>query len=197
MTTTTQDRKTAIVRAAARLFRRQGYAGTGVSEILTQAEAPRGSLYYYFPDGKEAIGAAAVAASGAAFEREMRAVAAEVDTGAQMVLRSAKALGDWLARSGFTEGCSIATTVLETAPASRRIREAGDTAYQSWITAFAEVMAADGHDETTARKLAILAITALQGGMILARAAESLEPLNTAAEAAADHIAAVRPDQAT
>jgi len=52
------------VRAAATLFRRNGYAATGINEIAELAGAPKGSLYHYFPDGKQQIGEAAVRLAG-------------------------------------------------------------------------------------------------------------------------------------
>ena len=42
------------------LFRRQGYAGTGLNDIVELSGAPKGSLYHYFPDGKASIAEAAV-----------------------------------------------------------------------------------------------------------------------------------------
>ncbi len=53
-----------LVRAAASLFRRQGYAGTGTSQILAVSGAPRGSLYHDFPQGKQQIAQAAVEYAG-------------------------------------------------------------------------------------------------------------------------------------
>ncbi len=49
-----------IVVAAMSLFRRQGYASTGLNQILQESGAPKGSLYHYFPGGKEQLGLAAV-----------------------------------------------------------------------------------------------------------------------------------------
>ena len=54
-----------LVRTAMRLFRRQGYASTGLQQILAESGAPKGSLYHYFPSGKEALGEAAVNLAGA------------------------------------------------------------------------------------------------------------------------------------
>ena len=48
--TPTKDR---LLDASGELFRRQGYTGTGVKQILTEASAPFGSLYHHFPGGKE------------------------------------------------------------------------------------------------------------------------------------------------
>ena len=54
----------ALVETAMRLFRRQGYASTGLNQILSESQAPKGSLYYYFPGGKEALAVAAVELAG-------------------------------------------------------------------------------------------------------------------------------------
>src|ERR1700693_3676029 len=44
-----------ILYASAELFRRQGYAGTGLKQVVAQAGAPCGSLYHFFPEGKEQL----------------------------------------------------------------------------------------------------------------------------------------------
>jgi acyl-coenzyme A thioesterase PaaI-like protein len=55
----------AIVRAAVTLFRRNGYAATGINEIAKVSGAPKASLYHYFPGGKDEIAEAAVRLAGA------------------------------------------------------------------------------------------------------------------------------------
>ena len=46
------DKKEMILQEAARLFAEKGYYGLGLSELLKRCEIPKGSFYYYFPDGK-------------------------------------------------------------------------------------------------------------------------------------------------
>jgi TetR/AcrR family transcriptional regulator, lmrAB and yxaGH operons repressor len=53
---TTRDR---LIQAATRLFRQRGYDGAGLSEILTEAGVPKGSLYHHFPEGKADLACAA------------------------------------------------------------------------------------------------------------------------------------------
>ena len=48
---------TQLVRATSALMRRKGYAGVGLTEILTEAKLPKGSLYYHFPGGKPELAA--------------------------------------------------------------------------------------------------------------------------------------------
>ena len=59
---------------SAELFRRQGYTATGVKQIVTEAQAPFGSLYHFFPGGKEELGAEAIRVSGALYEQLIPAV---------------------------------------------------------------------------------------------------------------------------
>ena len=46
-----------ILGVSAEIFRRQGYEGTGLKQIVTAAKVPFGSLYHFFPGGKEQLGA--------------------------------------------------------------------------------------------------------------------------------------------
>lgn len=46
------DKKEMILREAAKLFTEKGYYGLGLTELLGRCGIPKGSFYYYFPDGK-------------------------------------------------------------------------------------------------------------------------------------------------
>src|SRR5688572_33233071 len=61
-----------MLAAAVELFRARGYAGVGVAELLEKSGAPRGSLYFHFPGGKEQVGAEAVARVGAEVAQRYR-----------------------------------------------------------------------------------------------------------------------------
>lgn len=52
--------RTLLTRAALKLFRRHGYAGVGISEILAETGLPKGSLYHHFPQGKKQLAQEAV-----------------------------------------------------------------------------------------------------------------------------------------
>src|ERR1700729_96954 len=60
-----------MVRSAAQLIRRKGVSGTGMREIVAEAEAPRGSLQHYFPGGKEQLVADALLWMGAVAARRV------------------------------------------------------------------------------------------------------------------------------
>ena len=58
------ETKLRLLHAGEQLFRTQGYAGTGLKQLSQAADAPWGSLYHFFPDGKEQLGAEIVAYAG-------------------------------------------------------------------------------------------------------------------------------------
>ena len=55
-----------LVDAAADLLQRKGYAGTGVSEVLSASATTKGSLYFHFPGGKEELAGEALRRRGEA-----------------------------------------------------------------------------------------------------------------------------------
>ena len=62
---------------AALLFRRQGYAATGVNQILETAGVKAGSMYHHFPNGKQELAAAVVDAVGGGIEQQLRGFLAD------------------------------------------------------------------------------------------------------------------------
>jgi TetR/AcrR family transcriptional repressor of lmrAB and yxaGH operons len=44
-----------ILQATGVLLEKQGCHATGLNEIIRESGAPKGSLYYYFPDGKDQL----------------------------------------------------------------------------------------------------------------------------------------------
>src|SRR5260370_23933605 len=126
------DSKGKTLAAAAKLFRQQGYHGTALHDILAASGSPRGSLYFHFPGGKEQIGDAALALSAEAV-RQGIARAAEAAENAEMFLeRLARGMASDLERSGYSEGCPIATTALETSAQLEVLGAATRNAFQKW-----------------------------------------------------------------
>ena len=101
----------AIVRAAATLFRRNGFAATGINEIAEVSGAPKGSLYHYFPDGKDQIAEAAMRFAGAGLVATLEKLEQEHDIAASMIRAYCRLLAGWMAKSGFRDGCPISTTL--------------------------------------------------------------------------------------
>lgn len=174
----------AIVAAAVRLFRRQGYAATGLAQIVEASGAPKGSLYHYFPAGKAAIGAAAVTAAGETVRATIAALPAGEKPG-DFLREYARLMAAWLRASGFRDGSPIASVVLEQAAGDDAIAAAAREVYAAWRGEMAARLRTAGLDGEAAGRIALLAITNLEGSLILARAERSEAPVLAAAEALA------------
>ena len=169
--------RAALVQTAMRLFRRQGYASTGLQQIVDESGAPRGSLYHYFPAGKEAIGAAAVELAGERMHQKLVELAG-LHAEPRVFLRAyCETMAGWMAESEFRSGCPIATTLLETAPGSRSITDAGAHAIDRWIEVIAGVLLRAGGTRAVARRQAQLLIAAMEGALILSRVRRSTRPI--------------------
>jgi len=167
----------AFIRATGRLLRRQGYAATGLNEIVAASGAPKGSLYFHFPGGKEELAAAAMAQAGVQLGRSIDAVLASSEDLAEGIGRLVDALADGLAASGYADGCPIATVTLEAANSSEAVRAAAAEAFEMWLAALGARMIAAGMDPAAAARRATLVLACIEGGLVLARARRELTPL--------------------
>jgi AcrR family transcriptional regulator len=185
--TTTRHR---ILETSAELFRKQGYAATGVKQIVTVAQAPFGSVYHFFPGGKEQLGAEAIRVSGVLYEQLIPAVldpAPDPVTGVREFFRLA---GEHLRETDYVDACPIATIALEVSSASETLRTACAEVFESWIAAGARHYEQGGIAPEKARELTIAMLAALEGAFVLARATRSVEPLHIAGELAAAAVEA-------
>jgi len=169
--------KDAFVTAAQELLRRRGYAASGVSDIVALSGAPKGSLYFHFPGGKQELAVAAMERSAAQLGVAMAAMLDSSDDTGEAIGRLVDALAAGLAGSQFADGCPIATVALETASESEEMRAAAQAAFDSWLDVLQRRFADDGLDDGAARERALTVLAAIEGGLILARAQRDVAPL--------------------
>ena len=182
----THTHRTALLESAVRLFRKQGYAATGINEILAASAVPKGSLYHYFPGGKAEIGVEALRLAAAKVTSTLAALAAEALGPAELVERYFALLGVWMRESGYRDGSPITTTVLEMAPQDEPIRAAAAEAYSAWAVVLEGAAVAKGMDPARAARLARLSLATLEGALVQCRVARDESPLiEAAAELAA------------
>jgi TetR/AcrR family transcriptional repressor of lmrAB and yxaGH operons len=164
-----------LVDTTAALLRGQGFHATGLSQIVAESGAPRGSLYFYFPGGKDDLAIAALRASSDAWRDHIQAaVAGAGDLGAA-IDAIITTLGDELEASAWINGCPVATVALEST--SEPVRAAIAAHFERWIELSIELLTGFGVASRQARELAVVALSALEGALLLARVTRSREPL--------------------
>lgn len=182
------DTKERLLAASGELFRRQGYSGTGVKQILAEASAPFGSLYHHFPGGKEELGAASVRRSGRMYGALMASFVPPGVSLADGMTAAFAAAAQNMAATGWEDACPIATVALEASSHSEPLREACAEVFDEWIDGFTARLAMDGIPDPRARELTLEMICAIEGAFVLCRALRTPEPLLVAGAAVSESI---------
>jgi AcrR family transcriptional regulator len=188
--TTRATTRARIVDATADLFRRQGYNATGVKQIVATARAPFGSLYHFFPGGKEELGAEVIRWSGAMYLQLLDTVfdpAPDAVTGIRDCFAGA---AETLRATDYADACPIATVALEVASTSEVLRQATADVFESWIGAAAERFERAGVRPDEARPVAVTVLSLLEGAFIFCRALRTTDPLDDAGAVAAEVVRA-------
>lgn len=158
-----------LLTTAATLFQAQGYHATGLNQVVAEGRAPKGSLYFHFPGGKEQLAAESVALSAAKVHEWLRD-ASDVDEALDLFARQ-------LVASDFKDGCPVATVALDVAGESEQIREACAAAYSSWRHVLVEFLVRQGIHADRAAGLAITVLAAVEGALLLAKTQRDVAPL--------------------
>lgn len=175
--------RAALIDTAALLFRRQGYAATGVNQILETAEVRAGSLYHHFPNGKQELAAAVVDSAGGEIERLLRRFLDSDSSVAEIVSGWIDLLIVQLASDG-RDGCPIEPIATESVNASQQVRAASARAFAGWSAAVAERLRVDGWPDPDAEQTALAVIALIEGALILSRIAGDDAALSSAKAAA-------------
>jgi TetR/AcrR family transcriptional repressor of lmrAB and yxaGH operons len=176
------DAKTRFLQAGERLFRRQGYAGSGLKELIKEAQAPSGSLYYYFPDGKEQLGSEVIGYAATLYAKGLRGPFEHFADPVDAVRRIFENEIKTLERSDYRDGCPIASVTSDIASTNETLRTACAAAFALWLETIAAGFVRAGETEPAAAALAAFFLSALEGAIILSRAAKSPAPLQHTGE---------------
>lgn len=185
--TETRDR---LVESAAELFSRQGFGATGIKAVLSAARAPYGSLYHFFPGGKQELGAAALAYGGERYRELIEAVYPPDSDVVEATAASFAQAAEMLEAADYADACPIATIALEVANNDELMRTAAAAAFESWLSVLEQRFTAAGMTADRAREVAVEVFCLMEGSVLLARTTRSPAPLRTAGRAATNAVAA-------
>jgi TetR/AcrR family transcriptional regulator, lmrAB and yxaGH operons repressor len=155
MPPSSSDTRARLLNNTAQLFGRYGFTGTGLKAILAASEAPFGSLYHFFPGGKEELGAEAVRQSGRTYLALVEAFyppGGDVVAGTQQFFEVAAQV---MEITEYLDSCQIATVALEVSNTSEPMREACAEAFDSWLVLLQTRFEEAGIETTRACELAI------------------------------------------
>jgi TetR/AcrR family transcriptional regulator, lmrAB and yxaGH operons repressor len=177
-----------IIQTTGDLLERQGYHATGLNEIVAESGAPKGSLYYYFPQGKEQIGEETLLWSGERMAERIRAGLEMHAHPADAIRSLAFAIAGAIEASNFQAGGPLTTVALETATSSERLNLACRKAYEAMRRAFQEKFTSTGFPESRVVELAGFVLACFEGSILLSRVFHSGDPLRQCGESLAAYI---------
>ncbi len=185
--TDTRDR---LIGATADLFRLHGYNGTAVKQIVEAAGAPFGSMYHFFPDGKEELGAATIRWSGAIYGELIEMFFTPGGDPVASTRSFFEAAADTVRDTDYIDACPIATVALEVASINEPLRQATAEVFERWLVALDRHLTQAGLTRAQARQVSIALFSILEGAFILARATRDHRHVRSAGRTAADVVAA-------
>ena len=172
-----------MVMSAALLIRERGAHATAISDVLEHSGAPRGSAYHYFPGGRSQLLCEAVDYAG----DHVAAIINRAQRSVDLLETLIEKYRQQLLGSDFRAGCPIAAVSVEagfeTSGAADRERmapviERAAAVFDRWSDLIAQRFIADGIARDRATELAVLATSAIEGAILLARVRRDLAPLD-------------------
>jgi TetR/AcrR family transcriptional repressor of lmrAB and yxaGH operons len=179
--TKTATTRTRLLDTAGQLFRCHGFHATGLDEILKRSGTPKGSLYHYFPGGKDQLAIETLDHFVAQLEQGMSALLSSSSDPLKALRKFLRLTVNSLAESDFRDGCPLAAITLDIASDREPIREACEKGFATWLRVLVQHLKRAGLTEARAKSMATLFLASLEGGTILSRAQKSVAPLNTVA----------------
>ncbi|WP_313813665.1 TetR/AcrR family transcriptional regulator [Glutamicibacter sp.] len=188
MTSKGELTKARLAESMLELIQANGYSGTGLNAVIEHASAPKGSVYFHFPDGKEGLGVAAVELAAKQFENLIAETSVAAGGPAEAARYAIDVLAEIVGTSNFRLGCPVSVVTLEMGSESERLRQACAQAFESWIAPTAALLEANGVNIDEARALATVVISTIEGAVIVSRAMQNTQPLRAAADVVAELI---------
>jgi AcrR family transcriptional regulator len=168
-----------MVRSAAQLFGSHGVNGTSFSDVLVASGAPRGSIYHHFPGGKRQL-----------TEDAIRWTSTEILTylesfpggSPQDAIEHFVAL--WRSTvdsSEGTAGCPLVAAAVDVAD-DPALLDLIHSQFDAWTEVLARQLKDAGVSAERSVPIALTAVAAMEGALLLCRAARSSTPLETTAD---------------
>jgi TetR/AcrR family transcriptional repressor of lmrAB and yxaGH operons len=164
--------------SAAEVMRERGAAGVTIDEVLTRSGAPRGSVYYHFPEGRNQILTEALRFAGDA----ITATIDGAEGGIPLVRNFVEFWERSLAESDFNAGCPVVAAAIGSADDDPALSLVAGEIFDRWRAALSRAFVADGFDDADAGSLAVTCIAALEGAVVLCRSTRSADPLRDVAQ---------------
>ena len=184
------DTRQRLIAATVELFRRQGYNGTSLKQIVAAADTTTGSLYHFFPGGKDELTAEVLRTSGQAYGELITLIMTEAVDAATAMTDAFNGAASVLTETDFIDPCPIGTIAREVASTNDALRQVADEVVTGWVDTISAIFLEAGIDQARARPLAQLAVASIEGGFMMARAGRGVDAFIEIGQLVGESVAA-------
>ncbi|MYM98289.1 TetR family transcriptional regulator [Rugamonas sp. FT81W] len=156
-----------VIPLLAEVFRTYGFEGASLTRISEGTRLGKGSIYNFFPGGKDEMADAVLAEIDGWFREQVFQPLRSSSDAAQGIERMFVAVGRYF-ESG-RKVCLVGVFALGHERDRFTLKVQGY--FAEWVAALADALERAGHDADTAQALAEDTVGAIQGALVLARAA--------------------------
>lgn len=174
--------KEKFIETASRLFEVKGYNATGLNEILSESGAPKGSLYYHFPKGKEQLALEAINLAGEKIKHNLQRNLENIEDPVEAIMANIEGLAAIIDNEEKTRDMSISLIALETYLTSEVLRKACEEIFNSLESTYAEKLIKSGISEDNAYELGATVGVMIEGGITLSLTRKNGNPLRLIAK---------------
>jgi TetR/AcrR family transcriptional repressor of lmrAB and yxaGH operons len=164
-----------LVLATLDLLRRSGLSGAGINHVVGASHAPKGSVYHYFPGGKQELVTEALREADRGVGENLYTIFRVKAPIGQKVRTLFTKTAAGIEANQFTKGCPVAAVTLDLDQESAALREVCGRIFDRWIDLIAQGL--EDVPKGQRRAVAQLIFATLEGGLILSRACGAKGPL--------------------
>ncbi|GEK32981.1 TetR/AcrR family transcriptional regulator [Kurthia sibirica] len=175
------DTKEKIIAIATDLFRKKGYLGVGLSELLKVCELSKGAFYHHFPAGKEELLITCLRTMNKMITNDMKKIFAQYDTTTEAIDNMLSELIRQYERDKVIIGYTFNSIVSEMGSVSEVVRQTCEESYDAIQAIYQEKLSADGFSHQQASDQALLLNATIEGAIMLSLTKHSSIPLQTVA----------------
>ena len=164
-----------MVAAGEDLLSQRGY-GVTMLDIVQKADAPRGSIYYHFPNGKTELAIEVANKLRREVEEFVTKTSSRIADPTAFLQRLLDHHRKRLVTSDYDLGCPMMGVIASGEMDSDELAQAVSDAFTAWIGAIAAALQTKGFTAAQASQLASLVVTGVEGSIVIARANRSPQP---------------------
>lgn len=174
--------KDKLIQTASRLFETKGYYATGLNEILAESGAPKGSLYYHFPKGKEQLALESINSEGEKIKSKVKSALESSENPIDAIVCNIEHIATVIDNDQKIKDMSVSLIALETYLTSEVLRKACEETFTSLQNIYIEKLIKAGINKDDAYKLGSTIAIMIEGGITYSLVRKSGAPLRLIAE---------------